>query len=70
MPEMYRGFNLPVKLRGNLLNLLKWGWGWAGTLSRNFTTTLAPHCRAVSGALKIETLNARLIPGHIGAGVQ
>ena len=36
--------------------------GWAGAFSRDFTTSLAPECRAFSGALKIEKLKAPLIP--------
>ena len=41
--------------------------GRAGAFSRDFTTSLAPECRAFSGALKIEKLKARLIPGPEGA---
>ena len=42
--------------------------GRAGAFfSRDFTTTLAPECRAFSGALKIEKLKAPLIPGPEGA---
>ena len=37
--------------------------GRAGAFSRDFTTTLAPECRAFSGALKIEKLKALLMPG-------
>ena len=37
--------------------------GRAGAFSRDFTTILAPGCRAFSGALKIETLKAPQIPG-------
>ena len=40
--------------------------GRAGAFSRDFTTILAPECRAVSGALKIEKLKAPLIPGPEG----
>ena len=40
----------------------------AGAFSRDFTTSLAPECRAFSGALKIEKLKAPLIPGPEGAG--
>ena len=41
--------------------------GRAGAFSRdNFTTGLAPECRAFSGALKIEKLKAPLIPGPEG----
>ena len=36
--------------------------GRAGVFSRDFTTSLAPECRAFSGALKIEKLKAPLIP--------
>ena len=39
----------------------------AGAFSRDFTTSLAPECRAFSGALKIEKLKAPLIPGPEGA---
>ena len=38
-----------------------------GAFSRDFTTILAPECRAFSGALKIEKLKAPLIPGPKGA---
>ena len=41
--------------------------GRAGSFSRDFTTSLAPECRAFSGALKIEKLKAPLIPGPEGA---
>ena len=41
--------------------------GRAGTFSRGFTTSLAPECRAFSGALKIEKLKTPLIPGPEGA---
>ena len=41
--------------------------GRAGAFSRDFTTRLAPECRAFSGALKIEKLKAPLIPGPEGA---
>ena len=41
--------------------------GRAGAFSRDFTTSLAPECRAYSGALKIEKLKAPLIPGPEGA---
>ena len=41
--------------------------GRAGAFSREFTTILAPECRAFSGALKIEKLKAPLIPGPEGA---
>ena len=42
--------------------------GSAGAFSRDFTTSLAPECRAFSGALKkIEKLKAPLIPGPEGA---
>ena len=41
--------------------------GRAGAFSRDFTTILAPECRAFSGALKIEKLKARLIPRPEGA---
>ena len=40
--------------------------GRAGAFSRDFTTSLAPECRAFSGALKIEKLKAPLIPGPEG----
>ena len=40
--------------------------GRAGSFSRDFTTRLAPECRAFSGALKIEKLKAPLIPGPEG----
>ena len=39
----------------------------AGAFSRDFTTSLAPECRAFSRALKIEKLKAPLIPGPEGA---
>ena len=42
--------------------------GRAVAVSRDFTTMLAPECRAFSGALKIEKLKAPLIPGPEGAG--
>ena len=38
-----------------------------GAFSGDFTTILAPECRAFSGALKIEKLKAPLIPGPKGA---
>ena len=41
--------------------------GRAGAFSRDFTTSLAPECRAFSGALKIEKLKAPPIPGPEGA---
>ena len=41
--------------------------GRAAAFSRDFTTSLAPECRAFSGALKIEKLKAPLIPGPEGA---
>ena len=41
--------------------------GRAGAFSRDFTTSFAPECRALSGALKIEKLKAPLIPGPEGA---
>ena len=41
--------------------------GRAGAFSRDFTTSLAPKCRAFSGALKNEKLKAPLIPGPEGA---
>ena len=41
--------------------------GRAGAFSRDFTTSLAPECRALSGALKMEKLKAPLIPGPEGA---
>ena len=41
--------------------------GRAGAFSRDFTTSLAPECRAFSGTLKIEKLKAPLIPGPEGA---
>ena len=41
--------------------------GRAGAFSRDFTLSLAPECRAFSGALKIEKLKAPLIPGPEGA---
>ena len=41
--------------------------GRAGAFSRDFTTSLAPECRAFSGALKIEKLKAPLITGPEGA---
>ena len=41
--------------------------GEGGAFSRDFTTILAPECRALSGALKIEKLKAPLNPGPEGA---
>ena len=41
--------------------------GRAGAFSRDFTTSLAPGCRAFSGALEIEKLKAPLNPGPEGA---
>ena len=41
--------------------------GRAGAFSRDFTTSLAPECRAFSGALKMEKLKSPLIPGPEGA---
>ena len=41
--------------------------GRAGIFSWDFTTSLAPECRAFSRALKIEKLKAPLIPGPEGA---
>ena len=41
--------------------------GRAGAFSRDFATSLAPECRALSGALKNEKLKAPLIPGPEGA---
>ena len=41
--------------------------GRAGAFSWDFTTSLAPECRAFSGALKIEKFKAPLIPGPEGA---
>ena len=41
--------------------------GRAGAFIRDLTTSLAPECRAFSGALKIEKLKAPLIPGPEGA---
>ena len=41
--------------------------GRAGAFIRDFTTNLAPECRAFSGALKIEKLKAPLKPGPEGA---
>ena len=38
-----------------------------GAISRDFTTILAPECRAFRGALKIEKLKAPLISGPEGA---
>ena len=38
-----------------------------GAFSRDFTTNLASQCRAFSGALKIETLEAPLFPDPKGA---
>ena len=38
-----------------------------GAFSGDFTIILAPECRALSGALKIEKLKAPLIPGLEGA---
>ena len=39
---------------------------WAGASSRDFTTQLAPQCRAFSGTLKVEKLKAPLFPGPKG----
>ena len=41
--------------------------GRVGAFSRDFITSLAPDCRALSGVLKIEKLKAPLIPGPEGA---
>ena len=41
--------------------------GRAGAFSRDFTSSLAPECRAFSRALKIEKLKAPLITGPEGA---
>ena len=41
--------------------------GRAEAFSRDFTTSLAPECRALSVALKIEKLKGPLIPGPEGA---
>ena len=41
--------------------------GRPGAFSRDFTTSLAPECRAFSGASKIEKLKAPQIPGPEGA---
>ena len=49
-------FHIMVSLRG------------AGAFSRDFTTTLAPRCRAFSWALKIEKLKVPLFPDPRGAG--
>ena len=38
-----------------------------GAFSRDFTTILAPECRAFSGALKFEKLKTPLIPSPEGA---
>ena len=40
----------------------------AGAFSRDFTTNLAPPCRASSRALKIEKLKAPLFRGPEGTG--
>ena len=52
---------------GRLLFFIIVSPGRAGAFSRDFTTILAPECRAFSGALKIEKLKAPLIPGPKGA---
>ena len=39
-----------------------------GALSRDFTTKLAPQCRAFNRALKMEKLKAPLFPGPEGVG--
>ena len=39
-----------------------------GALSRDFTTNLAPQCRAFSRALKIEKLKVPLFSGPRGRG--
>ena len=49
-------FHIMVSLRG------------AGAFSRDFTTNLAPRCRAFSGALKIGKLKVPLFPDPRGAG--
>ena len=41
--------------------------GRTGAFSREFTTSLAPECRAFSRALKNEKLKAPLTPGPVGA---
>ena len=52
---------------GHLLSFIIVSPREGGTFSRDFTTSLAPECRAFSGALKIEKLKAPLIPGPEGA---
>ena len=52
---------------GRLLFFIIVSPGRAGAPSRDFTTILAPDCRAFSGALKIEKLKAPLVPGPKGA---
>ena len=52
---------------GHLLFFIIVSPGRAGAFSRDFTTSLAPECRAFSRALKIEQLKAPLIPGPEGA---
>ena len=49
-------FHIMVSLRG------------VEAFSRDFTTNLAPQCRAFSGALQTEKLNVPLLPGPRGAG--
>ena len=52
---------------GNLLIFIIVRPGGAGAFSRDFTTKLAPQCRAFSGALEIGKLGAPLFPGPKGA---
>ena len=62
-------------MRGKLINMIQVICcssllsvpGRAGAFSRDFTRSLAPECRAFSGALKIEKLKDPLIPGPEGA---
>ena len=44
--------------------------GRARAFSRDFTTILAPECRAFSGVLKIEKLKAPLFPAPRGPWIQ
>ena len=52
---------------GRLLFFIIVSPGRAGAFSRDFTTILAPECKAFSGSLKIEKLKAPQIPGPMGA---
>ena len=46
------------------------GGGGGGSFSKDFTTNLAPQCRAFSEVLKIEKLKPPLFPAPRGRGIQ